>query len=101
MVLSNDGTASCCAGSSMRSWPGARSSIAASTTTPAATSCGNRCGTRTRAPRLSCARPPAGAKGWNDALRAAQERAQAQAQEEARTPARGRAPAQDKDYHDR
>ena len=48
-------------------------------------------------------RPPAGAKDWNDALRAAQERAQAQAQaqEEARTPARGRAPAKDKDYHDR
>ncbi len=46
-------------------------------------------------------RPPAGAKDWNDALRAAQERAQAEAQEQARTPARGRAPAKDNDYHDR
>ena len=54
-----------------------------------------------RAEALVRERPPAGAKDWNDALRAAQKRTQAQAQEEARTPARGRAPAQDKDYHDR
>jgi len=54
-----------------------------------------------RAEAIERERPPAGAKDWNDALRAAQERAQAQAQEEARTPARGRAPAKDKDYHDR
>jgi len=54
-----------------------------------------------RAEAIERERPPAGAKDWNDALRAAQERAQAQAQEEARTPARGRAPAKDNDYHDR
>ncbi len=50
-----------------------------------------------RAEAIERERPPAGAKDWNDALRAAQERAQAQ--EEARTPARGRAPSTD--YHDR
>ncbi len=54
-----------------------------------------------RAEAIERERPPAGAKDWNDALRATQERAQAQAQEEARTPARGRAPSKDKDYHDR
>ncbi len=54
-----------------------------------------------RAEAIERERPPAGSKDWNDALRAAQERAQAQAQEEARTPARGRASAKDKDYHDR
>jgi len=54
-----------------------------------------------RAEAIVRERPPAGAKDWNDALRAAQERAQAEAQEQARTPARGRAPAKDNDYHDR
>ncbi len=44
-------------------------------------------------------RPPAGAKDWNDALRAAQ--AQAQEQEEGRASGRGHAPARDADYHDR
>ncbi len=54
-----------------------------------------------RAEAIERERPPAGAKDWNDALRAAQECAQAQAQEEARTPTRGRAPSKDNDYHDR
>jgi len=54
-----------------------------------------------RAEAIERERPPVGAKDWNDALRAAQERAQVQAQEEARTPARGRAPSKDNDYHDR
>jgi hypothetical protein len=54
-----------------------------------------------RAEAIVRERPPAGAKDWNDALRAAQERAQVQAQEDARTPACDRAPAKDKDYHDR
>ncbi len=46
---------------------------------------------------------PAGAKDWNDALRATQERAQAQGQgqEEACASARGRAADRDTDYHDR
>lgn len=46
-------------------------------------------------------RPPAGAKDWNDALRVEQVPAQAEAQEQARMPARGSAPAKDKNYHDR
>jgi hypothetical protein len=48
-----------------------------------------------RAEAIERERPPAGAKDWNDALRAAQ----AQAREEARPS--GRAPAKEKDYHDR
>jgi len=54
-----------------------------------------------RAEAIERERPPAGTKDWNDALRAAQERAQVQAQEQARTPGRGRAPARGTDYHDR
>jgi len=58
-----------------------------------------------RAEAIERERPPAGSKDWNDALRAAQERAQAQGQgqEEARASARGRdrTPARDTDYHDR
>ncbi len=54
-----------------------------------------------RAEAIERERPPSGAKDWNDALRAAQERAQAEAQEQTRTPVRGRAPAKDNDYHDR
>ena len=50
-----------------------------------------------RAEAIERERPPAGAKDWNDALRAAQ----AQGQEEARASGRGRAPARDTDYHDR
>jgi len=48
-----------------------------------------------RAEAIERARPPAGAKDWNDALRAAQARAQA----EARATAPGRATS--KDDHDR
>jgi len=56
-----------------------------------------------RAEAIERERPPAGAKDWNDALRAAQAQAQerAQGQEEARASTRSRAPAKDKDYHDR
>ncbi len=58
-----------------------------------------------RAEAIERERPPAGSKDWNDALRAAQERAQAQGQgqEDARASARGlgSAPARDTDYHDR
>jgi len=43
-----------------------------------------------RAEAIVRERPPAGAKDWNDALRAAQGRAERQGQEEARTPTRGR-----------
>ncbi len=50
-----------------------------------------------RAEAIERERPPAGAKDWNDALRAAQ----AQAQEEARVSDRGREAARDTDYHDR
>ncbi len=50
-----------------------------------------------RAETIERDRPPAGAKDWNDALRAAQ----AQGREEARTSGHGHAPARDTDYHDR
>jgi len=51
-------TASCRTGRSRRGWPGVPWSIAASTTTRAAISCGHQCRRRTRAPRLSCASGP-------------------------------------------
>ena len=54
-----------------------------------------------RAEAIVRERPPAGAKDWNDALRAAPERMESLGQEDDRAPSRGRGHAPSRDEHSR
>jgi len=54
-----------------------------------------------RAEAIVRERPPAGAKDWNDALRATPERIEGQGQEDDRAPSRGRDHASGRDEHGR